>query len=76
MRVKVRLFGELIKYGPAKEEFWMDVSSGSTVQDIIDELNIPKNEIWFVTVEGVHVNYEHVLNEKDEIMIFEPVLGG
>lgn len=77
MRVKIRVFGELIKYAPSKkDEFWMDINSGSTVREIIDKLNMPDDEVWFVTVGGLHVKDDHILQAEDEIMIFDPVLGG
>jgi len=39
-------------------------------------LKVPEHEVWMITVNGVHVKPGQVVKGNDEIMIFEPVLGG
>ncbi|QUL98046.1 MAG: MoaD/ThiS family protein [Candidatus Fermentithermobacillus carboniphilus] len=81
MKLKVKLFGDLIRYSPSgRDVFELEVpgfnGSDATVKELIRALGIPEGEVWIITVNGVQAQAERILTEGDEVMIFAPVMGG
>jgi sulfur-carrier protein len=74
MQVKVRLFATLREN--REKEMMMDIVQGSTPKDIIERLNIRKEEATIIMVNGRCVNPDQVLEDNDTVSIFPPVGGG
>ncbi len=81
MKIKVKLFAGLQRYlpeGSAKNDCHLEISHGSTVGDVLDELNVPskKHIGLMILVNGTHGNLDYVPNEGDTVSIFPIVAGG
>ena len=60
-------FGELIK---------AEVPEGSTIRDLMKTYNIPEVEVFSSLVNGIHKDWDAVLQEGDRVALFPPVGGG
>lgn len=75
MRITVKLIGHLIsKVGFSEKE--VEVSSGSTVSQLLEILRIPSNSSMIVTVGGQGVSLESFLKEGDRVVISPLYSGG
>ena len=79
MRVTVRLLTAMKKYHPAPNsgDSWeLTLSDGSTVQNLLDKLNIPAKVPKTVLVNRIHAQFKDSLRDGDVISILQPVAGG
>ncbi len=79
MKVKVRLFGTLGKQFPDHDPldgFEIEIPEDANVGDLLDQLEIPKSKIGFVSVEGHLVKAAKILKPGDFIRIYRPIFGG
>lgn len=77
MKIRVRVFGPLKRYLPGQaEDVSIEVSDGTTVDDLMKQRSIPDEDVFVVTVNGARVQSSHVLKDGDEICMFSPVGGG
>ena len=77
MALTIRVFGNLVNYSPTDtDQFSYEIQHPITVSALLEALGIPKGHVWMVTVNDVKVGGSHVVYDGDEVMIFEPVLGG
>ena len=79
MKVEIRLFANLAKLlppGSQNKRATMTVRKGTTVDDLLDKLNIPPRITNIVMVNGVHRDREAELNEGDVVSVFPPIAGG
>ena len=53
-----------------------DYDEGTTVADVIEQLNIPHKELGIVFLNGKHTELEQTLRDTDILSIFPPVGGG
>lgn len=77
--VYVKLFATLRTYRPGLgigEAFAVQVPEGATVGDLIDKLDLPKDEVKIIFVNALNRETDHVLAEGDELGIFPPIGGG
>ncbi len=74
VKVKVKLFATLRKYGP--EEQTIDLPDNTTVGDAINMLSLPENYPLLKIVNGEHRPPKHPLKEGDELALFPPIAGG
>lgn len=74
MNIEVRLFATLRAGRFKKENRVYDI--GSTVQVIIDDLNIPHDDIAIILVNGRDGLMTTQLNDADTLSVFPPVGGG
>jgi len=76
IKVVVKFFANLRKYGPEKstEYFPMD----STVNDILEKYHIPKDEMnLIILINGKpHQTEKTSLKDDDTVAIFPPLAGG
>ncbi len=74
--VKINLYANLRNYGLS--EAFLELPEGSTVNTIIQEANIPKEEQNLkILINGrPHQNRTTILNNGDIIAIFPPIGGG
>ena len=73
MKVKVKLFASLRKFGP--DEQVIELPEDATIDDAIDSLNIPKTSLLRI-VNGEHRPAKHALKDGDELALFPPIAGG
>jgi len=69
----------LLPPGTSRHKREIKVVEGTTVQDVINEYNIPPDRAHIVLVNGVFVcedKTQHILKEQDVLSIWPPVAGG
>jgi molybdopterin converting factor small subunit len=79
MRVEVKLFANLAKLlppGSQKKQTTVIVRKGTTVNQLLDKLNIPSDFTNVVMVNGVQQDKGVILSEGDVISMFPPIVGG
>lgn len=78
-QVEVRLFATLQKYTPTakgSDSFTVEIPTGATVDQLIDCLDAPAEEIKRVFVNHRIVEGNHVLGDGDRVSLFPLVAGG
>ena len=79
MKIELRLYASLAAFMPEKKAGnpWMfEVSEGATVQDLVQQLKVPKKEIKVIFLNGIHASGGDILKEGDRVGIFPAVAGG
>ena len=79
IQVRVKLFATLGRYalnGVAGAPFEMEFSGGATLGNVVDRLNLPREEVKVFFVNGRARPKDWVLEPGDEIAIFPLVAGG
>jgi molybdopterin converting factor small subunit len=74
MKVELRLFASLRKYGPPQEE--MELAEGTTVGELLERVGIPPSEVAIALVNGRHAPNELPLNDGETLAFFPPIAGG
>lgn len=74
MQIKVKLFATLREN--REKERMMDIDEGTTPKEIIEGLNILKEEAAIIMINGKHAKLDQVLGDNDILAIFPPVGGG
>ncbi len=73
MKVKVKLFASLRKFGP--DEQFIELPANATIDDALNCLNIPGIALLKI-VNGEHRPANHQLKDGDELAFFPPIAGG
>lgn len=79
MRVTVRLYAGLTRYGPhgpAGEAFDCSLPEGGTVHDLLCALGVPDHAPVVALVQHQVVELDHPLADGDVLALFPPVAGG
>jgi sulfur-carrier protein len=79
MKLTVLLAATLRKYIPgynAAAGHAMAIDHGATVRDVAQHLLIPEEEVKLIMVNGVHADWDTVLNGDERLALFPPVGGG
>ncbi len=79
MKVRVRLFGHLKNYRPDdSRETVIDLPAGSQLDDLVDELAIPREELQFslLLVNGNQADLDRTLQEEDLVSFATVAEGG
>ena len=84
MNITLKLFASLTDYLPVESKYTnivaLDVATGATIGDIIDQHNLPPKWVHLVLVNGVYIYPEqranHALIEGDILAIWPPIAGG
>jgi sulfur carrier protein ThiS len=87
MKVYVKLFATLIRSVPdalracypeirSGTRLTIEVPEGSTLNDLVTDLDLPREEVKVVFVNGRSQPLEHRLSPGDEVGIFPAVGGG
>lgn len=74
MKVKIRLFASLRKFGLDEQE--VELPDNATIDDAIDLLNLPRKIPLLRIVNGEHRPADHQLRDGDELALFPPIAGG
>jgi molybdopterin converting factor small subunit len=53
----------------------VDYPPGTTVADVADSLQLPRNELGIMMINNRHVKLDHLLTDGDTLALF-PLLGG
>ena len=72
--IEVRLFATL-RQGREKV-YQVETDSVKTVQDIMDVLNIPREEVNIMLINGFHQKPETEVKDEDVVSLFPAVGGG
>jgi len=75
-RIKIVAYGKIRLYLGENFNDEVLVEDGSSVRDLFETLEKPEKEIWMANVNGLLANEKRILNDGDEVSIFEPVGGG
>ena len=73
MRVQVKLFAFFREGRFVKED--KELPEGTTAGDVVDDLDIDREEVGVLMINSGHCKFETVLHEGDIYAIF-PVIGG
>jgi len=79
MRVRVKLYATLGRHLAGVEPgvpFELEVPNEATVADLVNRLNLPREEVKVAFVNGRARPMDWALEAGDEIGIFPPVGGG
>lgn len=79
MYVRVKLFATLRRYAgeiPAGKPLELELSEGTTLQELVDRLGLPPEETKVTFVNGRSQDLDFVLQPGDEVGIFPPIGGG
>ena len=79
MEIEITLWGNIGYYlpeGRGKFSLKKSFDEGKTVQGVLEELNLPKELHFIITVNGRVVDTDYVLEDKDEMALFRAISGG
>ncbi|SDK03347.1 MoaD/ThiS family protein [Natronincola ferrireducens] len=76
MKIKVTLKGPLSKYFDGVKEKQIILPSDATVKEVLESINLPKEYVSIVAINGSKVPLDYRLKVTDEITIYPPVSGG
>ncbi|MBN1430943.1 MAG: MoaD/ThiS family protein [Anaerolineae bacterium] len=79
MQIDVRVFATLRRYVPelgVGETIKMDVESGTTLVEILDHLNLPREEVKIVMRNGRQADLDDAVQEGDRIAFVPAIAGG
>jgi molybdopterin converting factor small subunit len=79
MKIELRLYASLAAFMPEQtggKSLTMEVSEGTTIQNLLEQLKVPQEKIKLVFLNGVHANGDEILKEGDRVGIFPAVAGG
>lgn len=77
MRLTVRLFGDLRRFLPAKQELLqIDVLEGATALYMLEKVGIHPGDVWMMRANLQVIFDDSLLHDGDNIEVFEPVGGG
>ncbi len=77
--VSVKLFATLRRHYPdlgIGEAMPVEIEDGATVQDLLQKLELPEDQVKIVFVNGIVRETDCELEEGDDLGIFPPVGGG
>jgi molybdopterin converting factor small subunit len=78
MKIFVNLYGGLEKYskeGKRKNNL-IEVSEGALVNDVINILEMPDEEVKIIMVNGIHASLDYELSAGDVVSLFPLLFGG
>lgn len=74
MRIEVRLFATF-RQGREKKQIF-ELKEETTILNILDMLNIDKDEVAILLLNGMDGSFDRKLKDGDVLSIFPPVGGG
>ncbi len=79
MEIEIKLWGNIAYNSPeAKGRFSLrkSLDEGKTVQEVVEELKLPKGLNYIISVNGRAIEAEYILRDGDEVALFSPFSGG
>jgi molybdopterin converting factor small subunit len=74
-RIKLKLYATLQTFLPPEGEDY-PIQPGLTVQQLLDQLNLPSEKAKLVFIDGIKADLSTRLNGGERVGIFPPVGGG
>jgi sulfur-carrier protein len=77
--IEVALFATLRTYNPngeSSELFRMQMPNGTTIADLLNELQIPLGESKQAFVNNRRQQWDYILQEGERVAIFPPIASG
>ena len=75
MRIEVQCFATLAVHSP--KDGSMDVDHGTRIDDLLEHLGIPAEEVRLVFINGKNrADWSYGIQDGDRVGIFPPVGGG
>ncbi|MGL5346607.1 MAG: MoaD/ThiS family protein [Peptostreptococcaceae bacterium] len=74
MKIEVRLFATF-RQGREKKQI-LEIEDGTIITQILEILDIPKEEVAILLLNGFDVGVDRELNDNDVLSLFPPVGGG
>jgi len=76
MKIKMIFHGSLKKYNNDRAEMELAIPDGIMVGELIQKIDVPKEEIAFVALNGSRALMDALIQEGDEVKLFQLVGGG
>jgi len=79
MKIKVRLYGTLGSHIPdfdPLKELSLEIPEGSTINDVIDRLAVPRKKVGIVSVDDRLAKATEPLHNGNFVRIYRPLAGG
>lgn len=79
MKVRVKLFATLSQYVkevPPGAPFEVELPDGATLEDLLQQINIPAAEVKTIFVNGRAQDPSYALQPGDEVGVFPLIAGG
>lgn len=79
MKIFLELKGVLknkVKFLPSKEIRKIKLIGGERVIDIFKIIDLPKENVALITINGKVCNLESILKENDRVVFYPPIGGG
>jgi sulfur carrier protein ThiS len=74
LTIQINLFATLQSYTPHNAACY-PVEAGTSIQKIVEALNIPKDQVQLIFSNGVRCDASNIVQDGDRIGIF-PAIGG
>ncbi len=74
--IEIRLFASLKKYLPPDAASRYPVEPGTPLSALFDQLNIPKDEVKLIFIDGVKEDANTLLYGGERVGLFPPIGGG
>lgn len=75
IHIDLKLFVTLSKYLP-KDNQVHGVQEGTTIEQLIRDLAIPRDNVKLIFINGKKENPDYCLQDRDRVGLFPPVGGG
>ncbi len=76
MNIKLIFHGSLKKYNNDLAETELEIPDETKVGGLIGRIEVPKEEIAFIAVNGSRAAFDALIKEGDEVKLFQLVGGG
>ncbi|HHY35960.1 MAG TPA: MoaD/ThiS family protein [Firmicutes bacterium] len=77
LRVQAKIYGDLIRFVEGQREVvTVQLREGASLSDLLRVLGIPAEEVWMASRRNQIIREEDILEDGDEVSLFDPVLGG
>lgn len=77
MKIQVKLYGDMVKFGQAGENvFSLTLSSPAVVRDVLNHLNIPDDYPSTILVNGRRTDLSKSIKPNSTLVIMPEISGG
>ena len=75
VHIQIKLYANLNAFTPADAENYA-LEKGATVEELLDQLNIPKEKVRLIFINNIKGELNSVLAGGERVGIFPPIGGG
>jgi sulfur carrier protein ThiS len=79
MQIELKLYATLSRYMPEAVKNAgnrIEVADGTTVGDLMQQLDVPEDQVKLIFINGTHADRESRLRDGCRLGVFPPVGGG